>query len=132
MSSKKKSNSIIENPALSYFSDVDVSEEPADEKSEKNNYTPPDSNKASEENNAARIKYKEPVKIEPVESASASGHQPGYRDMLKKIETRSKRVQCLIQPSLYAKIKDIAGRRGISVNDFIHGALEAFADSEGP
>jgi hypothetical protein len=53
-----------------------------------------------------------------------------YKAMIKQVEARSKRLQCLIQPSLYEKIRVMAGRRGVSLNDLIHTTLEALAESE--
>lgn len=39
------------------------------------------------------------------------------------IETRSKRVQILIQPSLYEKLKNQAKEEGVSVNEVINSIL---------
>jgi len=43
------------------------------------------------------------------------------------IETKSKRVQLLMQPSLYSRLKEIAVQKGTSVNDLIHTVLEQSA-----
>ena len=48
----------------------------------------------------------------------------GYKNNPEYIETRSKRVQILVQPSLYREAKEISYKLGISVNDFIHRALK--------
>lgn len=48
----------------------------------------------------------------------------GYKVNPLYIEKRSKRLQLLIQPSLYDKIKAQADTEGCSVNDFIHRVLE--------
>lgn len=40
------------------------------------------------------------------------------------IETKSKRIQLLIQPSLYSKLKEISEQKGTSLNDLIHTILE--------
>ena len=40
------------------------------------------------------------------------------------IETKSKRIQLLIQPSLHSKLKDIAEQKETSINDLIHTILE--------
>ena len=37
---------------------------------------------------------------------------------------RSKRLQLLLQPSLYDQVKDMAKAKGYSVNDLIHRLLE--------
>lgn len=48
----------------------------------------------------------------------------GYKVNPLYIEKRSKRLQLLVQPSLYDKIKAKADVEGCSVNDFIHRVLE--------
>jgi hypothetical protein len=40
------------------------------------------------------------------------------------VETKSKRFQLLLQPSVYNKVKELALASGISVNEFIHTTLE--------
>jgi hypothetical protein len=69
-------------------------------------------------------------KTEPT-SSPAPGTATSYKEMLKQVEARSKRLQCLIQPSLYDRVKNIADERGVSMNELIHSILEAFADKEG-
>lgn len=39
-------------------------------------------------------------------------------------ERRSKRVQMLIQPSLYERLKDAADKHGASLNEMMHKLLE--------
>jgi hypothetical protein len=48
----------------------------------------------------------------------------GYRVNPLFIEKRSKRLQLLVQPSLYDQIKERADAEGCSVNDLIHRLLE--------
>lgn len=48
----------------------------------------------------------------------------GYKVNPVYIEKRSKRLQLLVQPSLYDKVKAQAETEGCSVNDFIHRVLE--------
>jgi len=40
------------------------------------------------------------------------------------IETKSKRIQLLIQPSLHSKLKEISKQKETSLNDLIHTILE--------
>jgi hypothetical protein len=54
----------------------------------------------------------------------------GYKVNPLYIETRSKRLQLLLQPSLHARIKERAGREGVSVNELIHTLLEAAMEEE--
>lgn len=42
------------------------------------------------------------------------------------IETKSKRLQLLMQPSLHLKLKTIASKQAISVNDLIHSILDEY------
>ena len=42
------------------------------------------------------------------------------------VETRSKRLQLLMQPSLHQKLKDRAAEKGQSLNDLIHQVLESW------
>lgn len=44
------------------------------------------------------------------------------------IETRSKRLNLLMQPSLHTKLKDMAKAQDVSINELIHKALEEYAD----
>lgn len=48
----------------------------------------------------------------------------GYKPNPEFIETKSKRVQILVQPSLYAEAKAVSTELGISLNDFIHRAVQ--------
>jgi len=40
------------------------------------------------------------------------------------IETKSKRVQLLMQPSLHSKLQAMAGQKDTSLNELIHSILE--------
>ena len=48
----------------------------------------------------------------------------GYKLNPQYIEKKDRRVQLLMQPSLYDKIKQQAQSEGRSVNDLIHSILE--------
>lgn len=52
----------------------------------------------------------------------------GYKVNHEVVETKSRRVQLLMQPSLYARLKDKAQEQGLSFNDFVHRALEKAAE----
>ena len=54
----------------------------------------------------------------------------GYKINHAFIETKSKRVNVLMQPSLHERIKAAAAAQGLSVNDYIHKALEAAVEQE--
>lgn len=55
---------------------------------------------------------------------------PGFRVDYGIIETKSRRVQLLMQPSLYEKLKALAENQGMSVNNFIHQLLESAINEE--
>jgi macrodomain Ter protein organizer (MatP/YcbG family) len=57
------------------------------------------------------------------ESQAIPDNVPMKRNPLY-IETKSKRIQLLIQPSLHSKLKKISERKGTSLNDLIHTILE--------
>ena len=52
------------------------------------------------------------------------GFKPDYR----YIEKRTKRVQLVLQPSLYEKLKAEADESGMSFNNFIHELLTAYSE----
>ena len=63
-------------------------------------------------------------------AAKLQGEQPpqGFKPNPEYIETRSKRVQLLMQPSLYKQLKARAKREKRSLNDLIHSILEENAE----
>ena len=46
------------------------------------------------------------------------------------VEKRSRRVQIMLQPSLYKAVKKIADRRKVSFNDLLHNLLEEYAKND--
>ena len=64
------------------------------------------------------------VAEEPTTAEIRANAPEGFKPNPLYIETRSKRVQMLIQPSLYEKLKAKAERDGCSVNDTMHKILE--------
>ena len=48
----------------------------------------------------------------------------GYKLNPQFIEKRTKRVQLVLQPSLYEKVKQASSAAGISLNDYVHKLLE--------
>ena len=49
-------------------------------------------------------------------------------DLKRKADTRSKRVQILITPQTYDKLKEISEGTGASVNGIITKAIETFIE----
>lgn len=46
------------------------------------------------------------------------------------VETKSKRLQLVIQPSLFSRVKKRAEEQGISVNEYIHRTLDEATKGE--
>lgn len=68
------------------------------------------------------LKQEEDIKAE---LPSGYKHNPLY------IETKSRRVQLLLQPSLYEKIKKKAAAHNNSINEYIHSLLENTLNAKG-
>lgn len=65
------------------------------------------------------------------EGLQFTGKAPeGYRINHAYIETRSKRIQLLVQPSLYRKYKDLSAAYGVSFNDLINRTLHEAINSD--
>ena len=71
---------------------------------------------------------------EELEAPAADQNAPkapeGYKVNPMYIETRSKRLQVVLQPSLYEKVKAAADAQGVKVNSYIHAVLEKAVDGE--
>ena len=63
--------------------------------------------------------------VEAVEKPARPAENPpaGYKRNPEFIEKRTKRVQLVLQPSLYEAAKGQAAELGISFNDYIHRVL---------
>ena len=48
----------------------------------------------------------------------------GYKLNPLYVETKSRRLQLVLQPSLYDKVKAGAAAAGLSVNEYVHQILE--------
>ena len=46
------------------------------------------------------------------------------------VEVKSRRLQLVLQPSLYEKVKAKAAADGVSINEFVHRVLEAATQEE--
>ena len=68
-------------------------------------------------------KQKKPAKSKPKAKAPE-----GYKANPEYIETKSKRVQLLVQPSVYEEVKKKAKAEGISTNEAINEALRKFVE----
>lgn len=55
----------------------------------------------------------------------------GYKINPLYIETKSKRVQLLMQPSLVTAVKELAKEKGVSMNELVSVALKEYLTKEG-
>ena len=93
-----KKNFTSANPAMAFISAVSEASELAESQS---------SSTSISENRMAEVPMKK---------------NPEY------IETKSKRVQMLMQPSLHLALKQVASKQGISVNEAMHEILKQYVD----
>lgn len=81
---------------------------------------------------APELQFMSKETIEAVEGKQAAASTPrgtekapeGYKLNPLYVETKSKRVQLVLQPSLYTKVKTAADAEGISFNEYCHRLLE--------
>ena len=62
--------------------------------------------------------------VTPKRVAPTGKAPEGYKLNPMYVETKSKRLQLVIQPSLLARVKKQAGKQGLSVNEYIHRTLD--------
>ncbi len=75
----------------------------------------------------ARREAEEREEAEELEQTAEAGPAKppkGYKLNPLYIETKSKRLQLVIQPSLYERVKAKAHAKGLSVNEYCHRALD--------
>lgn len=66
-----------------------------------------------------------PKQEEPKPKARRENDPPeGYKLNPMYIETKSRRLQLVLQPSLYERVKEAAQAKGVSVNEYIHNILD--------
>lgn len=104
------------NPAMNFISPESI--EAVDGKTEK--ATTPKGNKPDV---AKAGKPAERKRSKKTASAPA-----GYKPNPEYIETKSKRVQLLVQPSIYEAVKAKAKAEGISANEAINEALREYVE----
>lgn len=90
-----KKKSFIDNPALQFISTAEPEETPQEER--------------------------EPT---PLQARPAEKPPAGYKVNPLYVETKSRRLQLVLQPSLYDKVKAGAAAAGLSVNEYVHQILE--------
>lgn len=129
----KKSFTTQQNPALAFIS----AQEPEGE-TEKKSFFPPNSAAAALEKERQHTEEKRlQIETRPLyqrkakEKPSSAAHvkttdaPEGFKANPLFVETKSRRMQLLVQPSLYEAIKARATAEGQSVNELVHSILEA-------
>ena len=71
----------------------------------------------------------EEAKQETQQSYRTKQSPEGYKFNPKFIETKSKRVQLLLQPSVVEAIKTLAKSEGLSMNEAISQAIQEYVDN---
>lgn len=84
--------------------------------------------KTFKENISPAMNFISPESIAKVEEPQQAPE--GYKPNPLYIETKSRRLQLLIKPSLHEKLKRRAQREGTSVNDIVNTILEEATEEE--
>lgn len=80
-------------------------------------------------NPALQFISNQPDEAEPKTAPESVPERPaaapdGYKANPLYIETRSRRAQIMLQPSIYSRAKAAADQQGISFNEFVNNAIE--------
>ena len=69
---------------------------------------------------------------EPEQAAQITAEKPpaGYKVNPLYVETKSRRLQLVLQPSLYDRVKARAKASGLSVNEYVHQVLDTATREE--
>ena len=73
----------------------------------------------------------EEATVDVVKPVKRSEAPEGYKVKPEFIETKSKRVQLLLQPSTVDAIKTLAKKKGLSMNEAINEAIQDYLQNEG-
>lgn len=72
----------------------------------------------------------EEATVDVVKPVKRSEAPEGYKVKPEFIETKSKRVQLLLQPSTVEAIKILASKKGLSMNEAINEAIQEYLHKE--
>lgn len=117
MSKKSFANA---NPAMSFISDTSE---------DLNDFTLTNPTKEEIEQREAAQAESTTAKPKPKATTRRKKEAPPMKKNPEYIETKSKRVQMLMQPSLHAGIKAIADKKRVSINETMHDILKDYLDS---
>lgn len=106
---KNKTFGDVINPAMQFITPTTEAEEPT----------------TAEARRPKRAPSTKKPKAKPSGSKVKTTDAPeGYKANPAFVETKSRRLQLLMQPSLHDRIKARAAAEGLSVNEFVHKTLE--------
>ena len=114
----KKSFAGQQNPALAFISTPEAAPEAVEDNSPSTRKAAVKAAEAPEKATPQRLKIK------------TTGAPEGFKANPLYVETKSRRLQLLVQPSLYDAIKARATAEGQSVNELVHSILEAAIKGE--
>lgn len=83
--------------------------------------TPPEEEADAQEETPEELQEEKPKAKRP---KAAQKPPAGYKLDPNMVETKTKRVQLVLQPSLYERAKEKAWREHLSVNEYIHQLIE--------
>lgn len=72
----------------------------------------------------ALVDVKDEAKTSPIPKGNIEKAPEGYKINPLYIEVKSKRVQLVLQPSLYTRVKAAADKKGLSFNEYCHRILD--------
>ena len=80
----------------------------------------------------AKKTFKDNPALQFISTTEAEDEQPtptektpeGYKLNPLYVETKSRRLQLVLQPSLYERVKTAAKTSGLSVNEYVHQILD--------
>ncbi len=79
----------------------------------------------------AAITFNDVYAIQEAKRTTKKEVPDGYKPNPEYIEVKSKRVQLLLQPSTVDAIKALAKKKGLSMNEAINEAIQAYLQNEG-
>lgn len=81
--------------------------------------------KSFKDNPALQFISETDTALQKISETMPAAAPQGYKVNPLYIETKSKRLQLVMQPSLYERVKAAADNEKLSVNEFIHRTLDA-------
>lgn len=73
----------------------------------------------------------QPITAQAGPDDSADEPPAGYHKDPRFVENKSRRLQLLVQPSLYKALKAGADKAGLSLNEYVHRLLKSAVQKEG-